>query len=162
VETKVTTSTFNGAADCDDNGGIILAAKNFFHDLEYGKGPEAVAKYTTSGATFSCMCLPQKTIAEYADFMKAISTVVAPDATYDVLSLTSNANAVTIVAEMKATHTGQVEGLCPPPANPPKKTTCHYVYTMSFDCSGKITGMHKVFDIFTAFTKFGWPLPPTA
>jgi len=140
---------------------IIATAKAFFNDLEYGKGADVIAKYTTDGATFSCMCLPQKTLAEYAEFMKTLGKVTS-EPSYEIKFLTSNENTVTIVAEMNAVHTGFIEGFCPQPQSPPKKCTCHYSYTLSFSCCGKIKAMHKVFDIFTAFTAFGWPLPGSA
>jgi len=158
---QATSCCGEGQGGCGTKGApaIVATALAYFNDLEYGKGPEVVSQYTTEGATFACEALPQKTIAEYADFMKLLAVAV-PDGKYEVLSLTWNTDTVTIVAEMTGTHVKQVEGLTPPPFDPPRKTKCHYTYTMSFSCCGKIKHMFKVFDIFTGFTRFGWPLPP--
>ena len=135
---------------------MISIATQFFHDLEKGKGSDEIKKYLADGATFQCDCLPQKTMIEYAEFMKAIISGPLPDFEYQIVSITSNHREVVFFANMSATHTGQGGPI--PPSSPPLKTSSSYVYRVMFDDQLKITGIHKCFDIYTAFRKLNWPI----
>jgi hypothetical protein len=137
---------------CESNSRIKVATQ-FFEDLEHGKGKDVVLKHCVEGATFRCDVFPQKTIEEYAEFMKGIYDVIE-DFRYDMISITSNEKQVVFVANMLGTHTkgGPVE-----PSNPPKKTEGMYVYIVDIGDDCKVTGMLKVFDIHSAFSKLGWP-----
>lgn len=131
----------------------VEIAKQFFKDLEEGKGKEVVLPVCTEGAFFKCDVFPQKTIEEYSEFMKGLYSVI-PDFKYEILSVTSNDTEVTFVANMTGTH---VSGGPVPPSDPPKSTSGMYVYVVYIGQDNKVSGMLKVFDIHTAFSKLGWP-----
>lgn len=137
----------------DLNQKRVEVATQFFKDLEDGKGKEVVLQHCTEGATFQCDVFPQKTIEEYSEFMKGIYSVIE-DFRYEFISITSNDKQVVFVANMLGTHTkgGPVE-----PSNPPKSTTGMYVYIVNIGDDLKVSGMIKVFDIHSAFSKLGWP-----
>lgn len=44
------------------------------------------------------------------------------------------------------------------PSEPPKKTSCDYVYIVWYDAEGKVTKMRKIWDQLTAFKQLGWPI----
>ncbi len=131
-------------------------AKNFFDDLEKGKGPEVTKKYLADNTVFQCDCLPQKNLIEYSQMMKNLVDGPLPDFKYNIISITSNDNDVVFYATFTATHSGKGGPI--EPSNPPKKCEGTYVYKITFDNNNKITKMEKCFDIFTAFNGLGWPL----
>lgn len=88
---------------------------------------------------------------------QGLSKQICPDAEYTVLGIFSNEEQVCIVAEVTATHTGAGGPL--PPSDPPFKSTAQLTYHMTFDEYDKITKLHKVFDIYTFWKQFQWPLP---
>src|SRR5258705_11137066 len=85
------------------------------------------ARLCTPNATFTAQAEPLtgvKTLAEYADWMKGLMTIM-PDGSYEVKSFATDTerNNVTAYAVFSGTHTGP-GGPCEPTG---KKTTSDYV-----------------------------------
>src|SRR5215467_9081373 len=71
---------------------ITAVAEAFFDACETGKGWEVCSAFCATGATFSAQAEPLlalKTLAQYADWMKGILTVL-PDAHYEVKSFATD------------------------------------------------------------------------
>jgi len=134
---------------------MTTTAHAFFAACEAGKGWEACKDYCTPDATFAAQAEPLadvKTLAAYADWMKAICTVF-PDAGYDLKSFAADPerNNVAAYAVFKGTHTG--EGGPVPPTG--KKLSTDYVYVMQF-ANGKIVHMTKIWHAGLAMKQVGW------
>src|ERR1044072_7466065 len=89
---------------------IKAVAEAFFAACETGKGWESCRDHCTPDATFSAQAEPLldvKSLAQYADWMKAIVTVLR-DARNDVKSFATDAerNNVAAYAVFHGTHTG--------------------------------------------------------
>eukprot|EP00013_Stygamoeba_regulata_P026853 CAMPEP_0177655664 /NCGR_PEP_ID=MMETSP0447-20121125/15105_1 /TAXON_ID=0 /ORGANISM="Stygamoeba regulata, Strain BSH-02190019" /LENGTH=145 /DNA_ID=CAMNT_0019159633 /DNA_START=134 /DNA_END=571 /DNA_ORIENTATION=- len=137
---------------------VIDVATAFFEACETGKGWEGCKEFATADATFECAVLPQKRLDEYTEWMKGLVSGIAPDAKYEILSKTSNETQVVFVCLFHGTHT--LPGGPVPVADPPKKMSCPYTYTITVDpATNKVTSLYKVFDIFSGFSAWGWPLP---
>jgi len=138
-----------------DTTGMIKAAEQFFVACETGKGWAACSAWCTPDATFSAQAEPLadvKTLAQYADWMKAISSVF-PGAHYDLKSFAVDAerNNVSAYAVFHATHTG--EGGPVPPTG--KSMSTDYVYVMQF-AGDKIAHMTKIWNAGLALKAVGW------
>jgi predicted ester cyclase len=110
---------------------ITAVANDFFAACETGKGWEVCKTYCTPNATFAAQAEPLaeiKTLAEYADWMKGLMTIM-PDGSYEVKSFATDVerNNVAAYAVFSGTHTGP-GGPCEPTG---KKTTSDYVYVMN-------------------------------
>jgi steroid delta-isomerase-like uncharacterized protein len=130
-------------------------AQAFFDACETGKGWETCRAYCTPAATFSAQAEPLlgvKTLAEYADWMRGIMTVL-PDAHYEVKSFAIDAarNNVAAYAVFHGTHTG--DGGPVPPTG--RSTSTDYVYVMQFE-GDKIAHMTKVWNAGLALKDLGW------
>ena len=130
-------------------------AGKFFEFCEAGKGWDACQAYCTPDATFAAQAEPLaevKTLAAYADWMKAMCTVF-PDARYDLKSFAVDPerNNVSAYAVFEGTHTGQ-GGPVPPTG---KKLSTDYVYVMQF-AGGKIVHMTKIWHAGIALKQVGW------
>ena len=134
-------------------------AREFFDLLESGHGgPEIINSFTVEGAKFNCQALPQfSTVEDFSIYKQAMATQVAPDATFEIKCLCTNEEQVSIFAEMSGTHTG-LGGPCPP-QNPPKRMSVQYCYTMHFNMANQLTELSMVFDIFSMYRQWEWPLP---
>ena len=69
-------------------GSITAIAQDFFSACETGKGWEVCKAYCIPNATFTAQAEPLaavKTLAEYADWMKGLMTIM-PDGSYEVTS----------------------------------------------------------------------------
>ena len=109
---------------------ITTNANDFFVACETGKGWEGCKAYCAPNATFAAQAEPLagiKTLAEYADWMKGLMTIM-PDGSYEVKCFATDAerNNVAVYAVFSGTHTGS-GGPCEPTG---KKTTSDYVYVM--------------------------------
>jgi predicted ester cyclase len=134
---------------------IAKTAEEFFVACEAGKGWEICSAYCTPDATFSAQAEPLldvKTLAQYADWMKAILSVF-PDGRYELKSFALDAerNNVTAYAVFHATHTG--EGGPVPPTG--KSMSTDYVYVMQFD-GERIAHMTKIWNAGLALKAVGW------
>src|SRR3954465_15252794 len=72
---------------------ITATANDFFAACETGKGWEVCKAYCAPNATFAAQGEPLaeiKTLAEYADWMKGLMTIM-PDGSYEVKSFATDA-----------------------------------------------------------------------
>lgn len=134
---------------------ITTVAEAFFEACETGKGWDACSEYCSPSATFAAQAEPLldvKTLAQYTDWMKAISGVL-PDARYEVKSFATDAarNNVSAYGVFHATHTG--EGGPVPPTG--RSTSTDYVYVMQFE-GDKIVHMTKIWHAGLAMKELGW------
>jgi len=134
---------------------ITTVAEAFFTACETGKGWEACSAYCTPRATFSAQAEPLlevQTLAEYTNWMKAITTIL-PDARYEVKSFATDAarNNVAAYGIFHGTHTGQ--GAPVPPTG--RSTSTDYVYVMQFE-GDKIVHMTKIWNAGLALKELGW------
>jgi predicted ester cyclase len=134
---------------------ITTVAQAFFEACDAGKGWEVCSAYCTPDATFQAQAEPLfgvKSLAQYADWMKGMMTVV-PGATYEVKSFATDAarNNVAVYGVFHATHTGQ-GGPVPPTG---RSTSTDYVYVMQFT-GEKISHMTKIWNAGLALKDLGW------
>lgn len=134
---------------------ITTVAQAFFDACETGQGWAACSAYCTPDATFQAQAEPLldvRTLAQYTDWMKGISTVL-PGARYEVKSFATDEsrNNVSAYGVFHATHTG--EGGPVPPTG--KSTSTDYVYVMQFD-GDKIAHMTKIWNAGLALKDLGW------
>lgn len=134
---------------------ITNVAEKFFEACETGKGWAGCSAYCTPGATFSAQAEPLlevTTLAQYADWMKGILTVL-PDGRYELKSFATDATRsnVSAYAVFHATHTGP-GGPVPPTG---RKTSTDYVYVMQFE-GDKIVHMTKIWHSGLALKELGW------
>ncbi|MEO8660705.1 MAG: ester cyclase [Bryobacteraceae bacterium] len=134
---------------------IATVAEKFFAACETGEGWAACSAYCTPEATFSAQAEPLlgvKTLADYAEWMKGILTLM-PDGHYEVISFATDIkrNNVAAYAIFHGTHTG--EGGPVPPTG--RKTSTDYVYVMQFD-GDKIVHMTKIWNAGLALKELGW------
>ena len=101
---------------------ITAIANDFFAACETGKGWEGCKAYCVPNATFAAQAEPLagiKTLAEYADWMKGLMTIM-PDGSYEVKSFATDTERNNVAAYgVFSTHTG-LGGRCEPTG---KKTT---------------------------------------
>ena len=91
---------------------ITAIANEFFAAFETGKGWEGCKTYCAPNATFAAQAEPLadiKTLAEYADWMKGVTTIM-PDSSYEVKSFATDTerNNVAAYVVFSGTHTGPV------------------------------------------------------
>ena len=134
---------------------ITTVAQAFFDACETGKGWEACTAWCKPDATFSAQAEPLlglKTLAEYTDWMRAISAVL-PGARYELKSFATDAarNNVAAYAVFHGTHSGQ-GGPVPPTG---RSTSTDYVYVMQFE-GDKIAHMTKIWNAGLAMKDLGW------
>jgi predicted ester cyclase len=134
---------------------ITAIANDFFAACETGKGWEVCKTYCAPNATFAAQAEPLagiKTLAEYADWMKGLMTIM-PDGSYEVKSFATDTerNNVAAYAVFSGTHTGP-GGPCEPTG---KKTASDYVYVMQFT-DEKISHMTKIWHSGVALKELGW------
>jgi len=134
---------------------ITTVAEAFFDACETGKGWEICKAFCTPNATFCAQAEPLlgvKTLAQYADWMKAMTTVL-PDAHYELKSFATDSirNNVAAYAVFHATHIG--EGGPVPPTG--RRTSTDYVYVMQFE-GGKIAHLTKIWNAGLALKDLGW------
>lgn len=130
-------------------------AKAFFEACDTGKGWEGCQPFCSDGATFSCQAdalAETKTLADYAEWMKALLTPV-PDGRYVLTSFAFDEARGTAVAsaEFHGTQTG--EGGPIPPTG--KSVVSDYAYVMRFD-GDKIGHMTKIWNDVHALRGLGW------
>ena len=134
---------------------ITSVAETFFEACEAGKGWEACSAYCTPDASFSAQAEPLldvSTLAQYADWMKGLMTVM-PGARYELKSFATDAvrNNVSAYAVFHATHSGP-GGPVPPTG---RSTSTDYVYVMQFQ-GDKIVHMTKIWNAGLALKDLGW------
>lgn len=134
---------------------ITTVAEAFFKACETGQGWQVCRAYCTPNATFSAQAEPLldvKTLAQYADWMKAMLSVL-PDAHYEVKSFATDIarNNVPAFAIFYGTHTGQ-GGPVPPTG---RRIATDYVYVMQFE-GEKIAHMTKIWKAGLALKDLGW------
>jgi predicted ester cyclase len=134
---------------------ITSVAEAFFEACETGKGWDGCRAYCIPDATFSAQAEPLlevKTLEQYADWMKAMMTIL-PDGRYDLKSFATDEtrNNVAAYAVFHATHTG--EGGPVPPTG--RSTATDYVYVMQF-AGDKIAHMTKIWNAGLAIKELGW------
>jgi len=134
---------------------ITSVAETFFEACEAGKGWEACSAYCTPNASFSAQAEPLldvTTLAQYADWMKGLMTVM-PGARYELKSFATDAvrNNVSAYAVFHATHSGP-GGPVPPTG---RSTSTDYVYVMQFQ-GDKIVHMTKIWNAGLALKDLGW------
>ena len=81
-----------------------------------------------------------KTVQEYSDWVKELTTVTMPGCSYDVKCWASNGTSSIAHAVFKGTHTG--EGPCAPTN---LSTVSDYVYVMNV-LDGKISHVTKIWN----------------
>jgi hypothetical protein len=132
-------------------------AQRFFVACETAKGWEGCAEYVADDAAFVAQCEPIADIArveDYCEWMKALGTITAPDASYDLHSASydeANRTAV-FFATFHGTHTG--DGGPVPPTG--KSTATDYVYALRIDGDDKVTHMTKIWNAPWALRELGW------
>jgi predicted ester cyclase len=136
-------------------GSITATAKDFFTACEAGKGWPVCQAFCTPDATFAAQAEPLagvKTLAQYADWMKGLMTIM-PDGSYKVKSFATDTerNNVAAYGVFSGTHTGP-GGPCPPTG---KSTRTDYVYVMQFK-GDKISHMTKIWHSGLAMKELGW------
>lgn len=134
---------------------ITKVAEAFFDACETGKGWAVCGAYCAPNATFSAQASPLgdvKTLEQYTEWMKGISTVL-PGARYELRSFATDdaRNNVAAYAVFHATHTGQ-GGPVPPTG---RSISTDYVYIMQFQ-GEKISHMTKVWNAELALKELGW------
>jgi predicted ester cyclase len=134
---------------------ITAIANDFFAACETGKGWDGCKIYCAPDATFAAQAEPLagiKTLAEYADWMKGLMTIM-PDGSYEVKSFATDSgrNNVAVYATFSGTHTGP-GGPCEPTG---KKTSSDYVYVIQF-ADDKIRHMTKIWHSGMALKELGW------
>ena len=134
---------------------ITSVAEAFFEACETGRGWEVCSAYCTPNATFSAQAEPLlevKTLAQYTDWMQAITTIL-PDARYEVKSFGTDSvrNNVVVYGVFYGTHTGQ-GGPVPPTG---RRVSTDYVYVMQFE-GDKIVHMTKIWNAGLALKDLGW------
>jgi ketosteroid isomerase-like protein len=134
---------------------IADTATAFFESCETGKGSEVCQQWCHPDATFSCQAdalADTKTLAAYADWMKALLTPV-PDGCYRLTAFAADEARGTVVAaaEFHGTQTG--EGGPVPPTG--KAVVSDYAYVMQFD-GDKIKHMTKIWNDVHALRGLGW------
>ncbi|MFN7929759.1 MAG: hypothetical protein U0Y68_17810 [Blastocatellia bacterium] len=132
-------------------------ATKFFLACEEPAGWEGCQPYVAEGATFTAQCEPLvgvKTIEEYANWMKAIGTITAPGASYELHASAYDETTKTAVffATYHARHTG--EGGPVPPTN--QETHTDYVYALRMNDENKVAHMVKVWNAPWAMRELGW------
>ncbi len=133
---------------------ITETAAAFFAACETGQGWEICGAYCTPNATFAAQAEPLAeitTLAQYADWMKGLLTVLT-DGRYEVKSFATDAERNNVCAFGVFTGTHLAGGPCPPTG---KATTTNYVYVMQFQ-DGKIVHMTKVWHSGLALKELGW------
>mmetsp|Transcript_16690 Transcript_16690/g.28910 ORF Transcript_16690/g.28910 Transcript_16690/m.28910 type:complete len:136 (-) Transcript_16690:472-879(-) len=131
---------------------FLSKANDFFNSCESGRSEEA-QKHIAEGALFECDALPTiATVKDYTEWMKGIGCVVLAPSRYELHSVTSNENTVIFYATFYGTHNG--EGGPVPPTG--KSVVTAYVYVLTFDDSGNISKMVKVWNVGDAFKQLGW------
>ena len=104
---------------------ITAIANDFFAACETGKGWEVCKTYCVPNATFAAQAEPLagiKTLAEYADWMKGLMTIM-PDGSYEVKSFATdternNVAAYAVECFCREKHTAGYRHRCdekPPP-----------------------------------------------
>jgi predicted ester cyclase len=134
---------------------ISAIANDFFVACECGKGWDVGTTSCAPNATFAAEVEPLagiKTLADYADWMKGLLTIM-PDGTYEVKSFATDTerNNVVAYAVFSGTHTGAGG----PYAPTGRKTNSDYVYVMQFT-DDKISHMTKIWNSGVAFKELGW------
>lgn len=134
---------------------ITSVAEAFFAACETGQGWKVCSTYCTPNATFRAQAEPlleMKTLEQYADWMKAMLTVL-PDGRYEVKAFATDAarNNVAAYGVFHGTHTGP-GGPVPPTG---RRTSTDYVYVMQFE-GEKITHMTKIWHAGLAMKELGW------
>jgi hypothetical protein len=79
---------------------ITAIANDFFAACETGKGWEVCKTYCAPNATFAAQAEPLagiKTLAEYADWMKGLMTIM-PDGSYEVKSFATDTERSNVAA----------------------------------------------------------------
>lgn len=132
-------------------------ANSFFHACESIKGWDACKEFVAEGATFGGQCEPLidiKTVKEYVEWMEGLGTVTAPGCTYKLHAASyDEANKTALFfATYTLTHTG--EGGPVPPTN--KTANADYVYSMTMDNNGMITGITKIWNASWTLRELGW------
>src|SRR5258708_24486354 len=134
---------------------ISATANDFFVACETGRGWDACKAYCAPSATFAAQAEPLagiKTLAEYANWMKGLMTIL-PDGSYEVKSFATDSerNNVAAYPVFSGTHTGP-GGPCEPTR---KQATSDYVYVMHFT-DGKISHMTAIWNSGMALKELGW------
>jgi predicted ester cyclase len=134
---------------------ITSVAEAFFAACEAGKGWQGCSAYCAPNATFCAQAAPLlevKTLAQYADWMKGIMTVL-PDGHYDVKSFATDLarNSVAVYGVFHGTHTGP-GGPVPPTGC---RTSTDYVYVMEF-AGDRIVHMTKIWNAGFCMKELGW------
>jgi hypothetical protein len=119
------------------------------------EGLGSLQNYCTPKATFAAQAEPLadiKTLAEYADWMKGVTTAM-PDSSYEVKSFATDAerNNVAAYAVFSGAHSDP-GGPCEPTG---KKTASDYVYVMQFT-GDKISHVTKIWNSGMALKELGW------
>ncbi len=129
-------------------------AMSFFKDCEAGKGWDACRAYCTPDATFAAQAEPLKdvtTLQQYADWMKALMTVLT-DGRYELKSFATDPERQNVCAYGVFIGTHLAGGPCPPTG---RTTRSDYVYVMQF-AGDKIVHMTKIWNAGHALKELGW------
>ncbi len=132
-------------------------ARAFFDACESAEGWAGCQKYVADGATFAAQCEPlaeMTSIEEYTEWMAGFATGVTPGASYDVhvSAFDEASNTAIFFATYHAKHTA--DGGPVPPTN--QETHSHYVYSLTMNESGKVSGMVKIWNPNWALAELGW------
>jgi ketosteroid isomerase-like protein len=137
-----------------DMPAITETAMAFFTACETGKGWEGCRAYCSPDATFAAQAEPLaevKTLAQYADWMQGLMTVLT-DASYEIKSFATDEARNNVCAYGVFSGTHLAGGPVPPTG---KATKTDYVYVMQF-ADGKIAHMTKIWHSGLALKELGW------
>jgi predicted ester cyclase len=128
--------------------------KAFFEACETGKGWAECKQYCADDAAFACDALPDiASLEKYTEWMLGLATATMPGCKYDLHNWAVDGDTTTIAyATFHGTHSGEGG---PVPATG-KSMSSRYVYVISHNANGKVTGMIKVWNSGPAFAALGW------
>ncbi|MBK1662322.1 ester cyclase [Paracraurococcus ruber] len=132
----------------------LTTAKAFFELCETGRGWEACRAHCTPDASFAAQAgalAEIRTLAQYADWMQGILTVLT-DGRYELHAFAEDAERGEVVAFATFIGTHKAGGPMPPTG---RTTRTDYVYAMRMR-DGRIAHMTKVWNDGYALQELGW------
>ncbi|MYA30936.1 MAG: hypothetical protein F4Y31_06845 [Gammaproteobacteria bacterium] len=132
-------------------------ATKFFHACESLEGWEGCRQYVADNAQFAAQSEPLvdvTTVEDYCEWMAGLGRGPLEGCSYDLKASSYDESTRTAMffATFHGTHVGEGG---PVPATR-KSTRSHYVYVISLDETGKVSGMTKIWNAPWALKELGW------